>query len=264
VTVQPEEVLKLIRSAPQRYHTVRAALRYRGDGPTIKALRDRYHASEAGRLETGGSPGPSEKIRRPEPDGPFGWRCRVWYASVSPERGERYRLEVELPREVYPGGGVDISAWDGRIVGSSGTDTVVNSRIGGGPREDDPLWLVLAQDSFWTTYLFDPDNIAGLPLSVQDLSVEGKTRKAGREAIRLVGVPLEEWDHFPEPLWWGADEYEFLVDAERGVLLRCASRRGRGLRRPGGRGDPLRRALPRGRVRLSRAATVALAGRIPR
>jgi hypothetical protein len=93
VTVGPEEVLKLIRSAPQRYDTVRAALRYRGDGATIKALRDRYQASEAGRLERPwGSPGPSEEVRHPEPDGPFGWRCRVWYAGVSPERGERYRL----------------------------------------------------------------------------------------------------------------------------------------------------------------------------
>jgi hypothetical protein len=162
--VQPEEVLKLISSAPERHDTVRAALRYRGDGPTLKALRDRYLASEAHRLETGGAPGPSEEVRHPEPDGPFGLRCRVWYAGVSPERGGRYRLELELPREAYPGGGVDIRAWDGRIVGSHGTSTVVNSRIGGSPREDDPPWLRLAQDSFWTTYLFDPDNIAGLPL----------------------------------------------------------------------------------------------------
>jgi hypothetical protein len=83
---------------------------------------------------------------------------------------------------------------------------------------------VLAQDSFWTTYLFEPNRIAGLPLYGLELSVEGETRKAGREAIRLVGVPVEEWDRFPEPLWWGADEYEFLVDSERGVLLRCSSR----------------------------------------
>jgi hypothetical protein len=226
VTVEPEEVLKLIGSASQRYETVRAALRYRGDGATIKALRDRYLASEAGRLETGGSPGSSSEDVHSEPDGPFGWRCRVWYAGVSPERGERYRLELELPREVYRGGGVDISAWDGRIVGSRGTTTVVNSRIGGRPREDDPPWLGLTQDSFWTIYLVDPDNIAGLPLYRLDLSVEGKTRKAGREAIRLVGVPVEEWEYFPEPLWWGADEYEVVVDAERGVLLRCASRLG--------------------------------------
>jgi len=219
--VGPEDVLELIRSAPERYDTVRAALRYSGDGRTIGALRERYLASEAHRLETGGTPDPPEEARHPEPDGLFGWRCRVWYAKVSPERGERYRLELELPKEVYPDGGVDISAWDGRV---SGPSTAVDARTGGGLHEDDPPWLWLAQDSFWTTYLFDFDGIAGFPLGGRELSVEGETRKAGREAIRLVGVPAEEWDHFPEPLWWGEDEYEFLVDSERGVLLRCASR----------------------------------------
>jgi hypothetical protein len=222
--MDPKAVLELIRSAPRRYETVRASLRYRGEGSTIKALRDRYLASEAYRLETGGSPASSEDGQRAEPDGPFGWACRVWYAKVSPDRGERYRLELELPEEVYPGGGVDISAWDGRIAGPRGTDTVVHSRIGGGPREGDPPWLDLAQDSFWTTYLFDPDGIAGLPLDQLDLRVEGRTRKAGREAIRLMGATVEEWEYAPEPLWWGADEYEVVVDAERGVLLRCASR----------------------------------------
>ena len=75
---------------------------------------------------------------------------------------------------------------------------------------------MLAQDSFWTTYLFDPEGIAGLSsfLFYLDLSMEGRTRKAGREAIRLVGVPVEEWDYDPKPLWWGADEYEVLADAE--------------------------------------------------
>ena len=36
--MQPEEVLELMRSAPERYDTVRAALRYRGDGPAIERL----------------------------------------------------------------------------------------------------------------------------------------------------------------------------------------------------------------------------------
>jgi hypothetical protein len=47
--VQPEEVLELIGSAPQRYDTVRAALRYRGDGPTKKEIRERIVRTEAGR-----------------------------------------------------------------------------------------------------------------------------------------------------------------------------------------------------------------------
>jgi hypothetical protein len=224
--VQPEEVLELIGSAAQRYDTVRAALRYRGDGATMRTLRDRYRATEAYRLESGGSPDPSDEVVYSEPDGPFGWSCRLWYAKVSPERGSRSRLEVELPREVYPDGGVYISAWDGRV---SGPNTAVSARIGERSQEEDPPWLWQTQDSFWSTYLFDFGGIAGFPLGSRELSVEGETRKAGREAIRLVGVPeeeWEEWDYWPEPLWWGADEYEFLVDAERGVLLRCASRLG--------------------------------------
>jgi hypothetical protein len=224
--VRPEEALELIVSAPQRYDSVRAALRYRGDGSTMRTLRDRYRKSEAYRLETGGPPDPSEEIWYPEPDAPFGWSCREWYAKVRPDGGPRYRLEVELPMEVYPDGGVYISAWDGRV---SDPNTAVRARIGGGSLEEDPPWLWLAQDSFWSTYLFDFDGIAGFPLVSRELSVEGETRKVGREAIRLVGVPEEEWggwDHWPEPLWWGADEYEFLVDSERGVLLRCASRLG--------------------------------------
>lgn len=219
-TLQPEEVLELMRSAPQRYETVRAALRYRGDGAAIKAARDRYLASELGRLETQGLPWSPLEGGHPESDGPFGWCCRVWYAGVNPVGGGgRYRVELVLPEEVLPGGGTHVYAWDG-------AGAVLDRRTGGAPSGDDPKWLRLARDAFWTTYPFDPDGISGLPhfLDELDLRVEGVTRKAGREAIRLVGVPVEEWEHDPEPLRWGADEYEVLVDAQRGVLLRCASR----------------------------------------
>ena len=59
----------------------------------------------------------------------------MWYAGVGPGGG-RYRIELEFPEEAYPGGGVHIHAWDGRDVG---TPTVVDNRIGEGPREKDPL-----------------------------------------------------------------------------------------------------------------------------
>jgi hypothetical protein len=47
--MEPEEVLELIRSAPERYDTVRAALRYRGDGNVHKEIRERIASTEAGR-----------------------------------------------------------------------------------------------------------------------------------------------------------------------------------------------------------------------
>lgn len=218
--MDPETVIRLMCSAPRRYKTVRAALRYRGDGRAIKDARQRYLASELGRLETRAEPEAPPEGGHSEPDGPFGWRCRVWYAGVNPgTRGGRYRVELELPQRVYPGGGTHIYAWDG-------ADTFLDRRTGGGPPQDDPGWLRLARDAFWTTYPFDPDGVSGLPhfLDSLDLRVEGTTLKAGREAVRLVGVPMGEWEFDPEPLWWGADEYEVLADAERGVLLRCASR----------------------------------------
>jgi hypothetical protein len=34
------------------------------------------------------------------------------------------------------------------------------------------------------------------------------------------------WEFPSEPLWWGADDYELVVDAERGAILRLASRLG--------------------------------------
>jgi len=225
--VEPEHVLELIRSAPERYGTVRAALRYRGDGLVHKEIRESIMRSEAGRRAFGVSAREaSEAIERPidhpEPDGLFGWSCRAW-------RADKYRWRVETE---VPGGGVNISACNGRrrlpIGGPPGSGLVWENRVGAGPREDDPLWFRLALDHYWTFYALLTDEICGISyeLSPLDLTVEGPVTWAGREAVRLVGVPGARWDWGwdPDPLSWGADEYEVVVDAERGVLLRCASR----------------------------------------
>jgi hypothetical protein len=209
-----------MRSAPERYESVRAALRYRGDGPTIKAIRERFLRSDAGRLTSGERTEPPGDISHPEPDGPFGWRCRVWRIG-----DYHWRRELDLPA-----GGVDIAASFGRrrlpIGGPPGSGKVWDRRIGAGRRDDDPGWIWLATDNFWTMYPFEPDYGTALTVMLDDLDlrVEGRVQWAEREAVRLKGVPVEEWEYAPEPLWWGADEYELLVDAQRGVLLRCASR----------------------------------------
>ncbi|MDP9440201.1 MAG: hypothetical protein M3P49_15915 [Actinomycetota bacterium] len=221
--MQPEEALELIGSAGERYDTVRAVLRYRGDGPTIRAVRERFLRSEAGRRTFGVQPEDSDPIPHAEPDGPFGWRCRIWRVD-----DHRWRQELELP-----GGGVEIASSTGRMRlrgtpgGPPGTSEMWERRVGGGSRSEDPSWL-MATDTFWTMYPFDPAGFCSLDgeLGRLDLRAEAPVRWAGREAVRLVGVPVEEWEGPPEPLWWGADEYEAVVDAERGVVLRLASRLG--------------------------------------
>ena len=54
--MEPEEVLDLIRSAPEHYDSVRAASRYRGDDPTHKQIRERIASTEAGRRAFNVSP----------------------------------------------------------------------------------------------------------------------------------------------------------------------------------------------------------------
>ena len=222
--MRPEEVLELMRSAPERYESVRAVLRYQGDGPTIKAVRDRFLRSEAGRRTFGAPTEHPENVNHLEPDGPYGWRCRIWRID-----DHRWRQETELP-----GGGVDVWISTGRIrirgtpEGPPGTSEQWHWRTRGGRREDDPSWLIATADTFWTMYPFDPAGFCSLDGKLQqlDLQAEGPVTWAEREAVRLVGMPVEEWEGPPEPLWWGADEYEAVVDAERGVLLRLASRLG--------------------------------------
>lgn len=222
--MEPEQVLKLIRSAPERYESVRASLRYQGDGPTIKAVRERFLRSEAGRstfAESNELPG---DISHSEPGGPFGWRCRIWRID-----NHRWRQETELPE-----GGVDIRVCTGRMrirgtpEGPPGTSEQWHRRIGSDRREEDPSWLIATADTYWTMYPFDPARIAGVDGELErlDLRAEGPVTWAGREAVLLVGTPVQEWEYPPEPLWWGADEYEVVVDAERGILLRTASRLG--------------------------------------
>lgn len=217
-------MLELIHTAPERYETVRAALRYRGDGTTIKAIRERIARSEAGRRAFGlSAQEASGPVEHPEPDGPFGWRCRAWQSGT-----HHWRMETELPD-----GGTRILASAGRrrlpTGGPPDSGLVWEERAGGGPRGEDPRWLSPAFDHYWTFYPLRTDEICGISYELAgfDLRVEGRMSWAGREAVRLVGVPPvveQEWD--PDPLWWGADGYDLLVDVERGVILRCANRLG--------------------------------------
>jgi len=198
VPVKPEEVLELMRSAPERYESVCAALRYQGDGPTIKAVRERFLRSEAGRRTFGEPTEPPENVNHLEPDGPYEWRCRIWRID-----DHRWRQETELP-----GGGVDVWVSTGRIrirgaqEGPRGSSGQWHWRTSGGRREDDPSWLIATADTFWTMYPFDPAGSCSLDGELErlDLEAEGPVKWAGREAVRLLGVPVEECEGPPEPL----------------------------------------------------------------
>jgi hypothetical protein len=219
--METEKILELMHTASERYKTVRATLRYRGNGPKIKAIQDRIPHSEGGRVAFRV---PNRRTSEPieQPDGPFGWRSRAWH-----DDEDRWRIEAALPT-----GGLDVSAATGREESPRrwpfGQERVWHHRVGVGPRSGDPPWFWQAYDHYWTFYPLRTDDIAGISFEFDPLPflrTEGRLLWAGREAARLVGVPPSvepDWD--PDPLSWGADEYEAVVDVERGVLLRVASR----------------------------------------
>ncbi len=62
---------------------------------------------------------------------------------------------------------------------------------------------------------FDP---APLIPAISSVEVLERTIHAGREAIRVLALARET--RYPHAPWHGADHYELLVDAERGILLR--------------------------------------------
>lgn len=209
VDVEPDEVLDLIHDAPNRYETVRAALRSRGDGGILRSLRERAAGSSDPTSRGSG------RKEHPEPDGPFGWRCRIWHAGAY-----RWRRELDLP-----GGGTEVEACYG--TDPSGEPREWRLRCSVLPSGLDPGWLDYAKDHYWTFYLVADISGIDARLDGLDLRVGGETQWAGRDAIRLLGAPpAGDWDDRddPDPLAFGADEYELLVDAERGAILRHANR----------------------------------------
>jgi hypothetical protein len=163
-------------------------------------LRERFSETELYR-EAFGPPSPQPS---PRERGDFERIWKVWH-----ERPDRWRQEAGLPG----GSGIEYRVIDGKAFwfynpheGAHAATT--EGRFG---------------PEFEIAYVFDPES--GVPdLSYLEMRVVGRIRHAGREALRVEATKPGGWETVPEPLWWGADDYELVVDAERGVILRLASR----------------------------------------
>lgn len=202
-----EKMLRLMRGASERFTTARATIREWRDEKAVDEVRKRIAEANAHRRLYGFSAG-SEK-GRPQDQRYFEQIWRVWH-----ERPYRWRQEIEPSNgsgtEYRVVDGDDFwyysSRWGPRHAVS------VRSEFNGGFGPE-----------FMISHVFDP-GVSHLELDALELRPVGRTRVAGREAIRVEAVNLNGWDYPPEPLWWGADDYELVVDVELGVILRLASR----------------------------------------
>lgn len=200
-----QEILRFIHGSGGRFVTARATVREWRDEKTAGEVRGRFSATEAYRRSFG-----PPRSRAAEPSqherGNFERIWRVWH-----EKPDRWRQEIELSG----GSGTEYRVVDGKAT------WIYSPEIGARAATTEGKF----GPEFEIAYLFDP--YGGAPvLDDLEMRVVGRIRQAGREAVRVEATMLGEWKYPPDPLMWGADDYELVVDAERGVILRSASRLG--------------------------------------
>jgi hypothetical protein len=173
---------------------------------------DRFITQEGsrsvGRLTRPGDSDEDERRRRLAEEPPFyETELRVWA-----RKPYRWRIETE-ERQGHSYVDIGDKAWRPDLM-----------YHGYGPEEFDPPDLLPLDDD--VAWIFDPR----IALTTFDIQVLGHTTHAGREAVRLLALSGEEMRRSSRgPLGsarygWGANDYELLADAERGVLLRWAAR----------------------------------------
>jgi len=199
------DLLELIFTARKSFRTFQATVRnWRDEEAQAEARRRHHSARGAGSVVSLGprSPAAPETERF----------SRIWVQPPSRSRYESYHRDGE-PRltKIVNGDRFWTNNLDRPLVVTNvqADQTVVAS----------PQYTRYYQDG---KDIYDPSN-ALLMVSLEPL---GRATHAGREAIRVKAWPKDDIDPnhpLSELLWAWADEYELLVDAERGSMLRVAA-----------------------------------------
>ena len=196
------EVLELMLGARHRVRTLRATADWWNDPDGWRRALERH--AERGRARGGGFISVSTPDTGPVPRGPRPSAVRLWW-----ERN-RLREEYEPLDSDEP---ATVQVFDGELhwFYSPQTGFVTNEGETGGVRHARDLRI-------------PPLDPAAL-IPAYGFTLLGPATQAGRAGIRLLARGREEEDR-PRltPLMPGADEYELVLDAERGLVLRMSAR----------------------------------------
>ena len=201
------EVVGLLYSARNSFSTVRASMRQwfhdQGD-------REEGGTASASRVEKTGSTLTIEVDSQLWIGNPTRFRQEITTRG-SPGDPTAYLLNGDTWWEYYSSGFVGTNAPREQIPVE--VDVTVRSEPVH-PMYEDAEYAIISQTPLDPSWL-----ISGLWMEPGS-----RLRYAGREAIRVQAKPIQEDNS--EWYWWeGADEYELLVDVERGILLRIEARR---------------------------------------
>jgi hypothetical protein len=201
------DLLELLHLAGSRYRTLRAEfdtcvrpdVLHRAGAAAFargpRRTRTRRSGSSSGVLSSGAPEDETEPQR--------GW-LRVWV-----ERPDRFREESGDEDEA------------GTLVrdGQLWWDEDPFRGISTNADDDEPAMSISYGES---EILLDPAGLSGLVI----LGPRGSAERAGRRVLRAHAVPRAglRGERGPSPIWMCGDDFEFEVDAEKGVLLYVEAR----------------------------------------
>lgn len=144
------------------------------------------------------------------------YRIRFWAEPPSLFRQERARHDSRETSVVVIDGEVWWSSLSSKsVITNARMEQIDDSANVSVPKEAVGMEYQDAEDAILSQIALNPSwLISGLWMEPM-----GRMRYIGRAVIRVRGEPIEEENS--DWYWWdGADEYQLLIDAERGVLLR--------------------------------------------
>lgn len=211
------DLLELIYTARDSFFSIQATFRYWYKQDLMDKARDRWAVQQRpGSVKMLRSTGKSRVVRGDRATTEFLWR--FWLQKPSQWRYETQEVGREASISV-----IDGDRWWYYDATFGKVYTNVIPRQGDFHRRKTPLSdnLTSIKHAVNEVPFIDPSFV----LSSHALQLAGSAVHAGREAVLVKAVLRQGKEPIQEPFFWGAaDEYELLVDKERGILLRYSAR----------------------------------------
>jgi hypothetical protein len=219
--MQLAELLHLLYTAHQRYGSIQVSWRYWYQVEALNEMRERYSPGSVKPLTA--KKGAASKIQSPA-EMTYHWQ--IWWRkpacwredAQSSGEGKNIRIICDDRWLFYSAAGQRLST-NTLPEGPLHRQRVQRGRRPRGAAQIRPS----LEEAVNAVPLLDPSFL----LASHDLESVADIRFVEREALRVRAVFRKGREVARDPFFWGgADDYELLVDKERGILLRYAARLG--------------------------------------
>jgi hypothetical protein len=211
-------LLELLYTARNRFSSIQVTWQYLVKLDLMnEVLQKRYSRNPSGSMAV-----LTSKSVKDQQEVPREWNIRnkVWWQKPTCWRSERHDDNESLTEILCKGSWWTHSSSPNKLITNiephektSGV-RIRNIRLSEGEA------IPSLEDKIKDVPIVDPSFL----LAIHDLHPEENVIHAGREAVRVRSFSRKGRDYSWEPFFWsGADEYELLVDRERGILLRYSA-----------------------------------------